>query len=240
MRIALCDDDQYQLNRLKTLIKDYINEKNYSCTFYLFSSGETLLSDFHKGSYDIIFLDVYLQGIDGMETARQIRSIDENVFLVFATSSMYHAIESYHVSALYYLLKPIKEDNLRMALSRCETYMNHELQTITVTSKKQEHVIIKREILYAEIYDKLCKIHLDNGEIISTYITLDHLMEELGGLPFIRCHQSYIINYQSVNCIKDGKYFKIKTEELIPIPRNRKKELINSYNQYLINSIRNI
>ena len=108
MNIAIIDDLKTDSDRLVGLINTYMEQHRLQCrTMDLFSSGEAFLDTFTAGKYHLIFLDIYMDGITGMETAKRIRQTDHDCRIIFITTSPEFAVESYNVNASFYLLKPI-------------------------------------------------------------------------------------------------------------------------------------
>lgn len=114
LRIAITDDLNSEREKLSSAIiapfsKVGLNVGNID----EYTSGEELLRQFSAGRYDLIFLDIYMGGMSGVETAKRIRVLDKNVMLVFVTTSNEFASESYAVKANFYLLKPVRAESIR-------------------------------------------------------------------------------------------------------------------------------
>lgn len=113
MNIAIVDDLKTDSDRLVGFIDTYMKQHNLQYgTLDRFSSGEDFLGAFTPGKYDLIFLDIYMDGITGMETAKRIRQTDHDCRIIFITTSPEFAVESYNVNASFYLLKPIGKDGV--------------------------------------------------------------------------------------------------------------------------------
>ena len=113
MNIAIVDDLKTDSDRLVGFIDTYMKQHNLQYgTLDRFSSGEDFLGAFTPGKYDLIFLDIYMDGITGMETAKRIRQTDHDCRIIFITISPEFAVESYNVNASFYLLKPIGKDGV--------------------------------------------------------------------------------------------------------------------------------
>ena len=117
MRIAVVEDEQEQRDLLSGYIQKFAQETNTQHTVDLFENGLKLLEDF-KPEYDIILLDIEMPGINGMETAEQIRALDENVVLMFITNMAQYAVGGYSVGALDFVLKPINYTTFSIRFSR--------------------------------------------------------------------------------------------------------------------------
>lgn len=111
MTIAICDDEKIICSQVEKLVKN--QEPN--CDIKLFDSGEELLKE--QGKFDIIFLDIQMDGINGIETARILRNKKEETILIFITGIKEYVFEAFDVSAFHYLLKPIEEKSLLRYLS---------------------------------------------------------------------------------------------------------------------------
>ena len=111
MRLAFVDDDYGEIKKLTTMIDKELHGTVYSsCTKQLFSTGETFLSVWKPGMYDIVFLDIFMDQLTGVDVARQIRKTDASVKIIFCTTSNEFASESYCVDASFYLLKPFSQN----------------------------------------------------------------------------------------------------------------------------------
>ena len=111
MRLAFVDDDYGEIKKLTTMIDKELQGTFYSsCTKQLFSTGETFLSVWKPGMYDIVFLDIFMDQLTGVDVARQIRKTDASVKIIFCTTSNEFASESYCVDASFYLVKPFSQN----------------------------------------------------------------------------------------------------------------------------------
>ena len=108
LRLAICDDRTEDRERLCRLLKEYGQYNNLELTVDQWSTGEDFLLSFAPGRYQLVFLDIYMKQINGVETARTIREQDEDCAIVFVTTSPEHAVEGFSVNALHYLLKPLR------------------------------------------------------------------------------------------------------------------------------------
>lgn len=117
MKIAIVDDLELDAEQLSHLILSYMKEHRIPAAVpEIFSNGETFLASFTAGSFDIVFLDIYMDGLSGMETARKIRALDASCRIVFVTTSPDFAVDSYDVNAAFYLLKPVTMERVSKAL----------------------------------------------------------------------------------------------------------------------------
>ena len=117
MRIAACDDDVSFLQELSVLLNQYGEENCCNMEYKIYTNPLELVNQIEKGvHYDVILLDVFMPGINGIQCAKDIRTFDSLVKIIFLTSSAEFAVESYSVKAYQYLLKPIQKEKLFLTL----------------------------------------------------------------------------------------------------------------------------
>lgn len=117
MRFALIDDKAEERARISTLISDFCQDRMISFTTEMFTSGEEFLAAFVPMNYDVVFMDIYMDGMTGIETAKQMRTQDSHSYLIFLTTSGEHMGEAFSSHAFDYLLKPVQTDTFVKCLS---------------------------------------------------------------------------------------------------------------------------
>lgn len=236
IKIAICDDSYIDAEIMKSFLKDYYEKKNSFCEISIYSSGEELIDTYQSdgNKYHLLFLDIYMKQLNGIETAAIIRKFDEHVKIVFCTVSLDHAVDSYDVFAYGYLLKPFDVSKLRTILDKfTKTILGNEVSYIRVKSEYANRLVALSDIVYIESNDKVLYIHKKHNEIVKTYAKLSHIEEQLGNKNFLRCHQSFIVNLSYVTGIEESE-FKTVLREKVPI---RKKDLYKfreAYEKYQI------
>ena len=132
MRAAIIDDRSYDRTTLYHELDSVLRERGYIVeAIDLFSGGEEFLADFRRGKYDLIFLDIYMEGINGIQTAAEIRRQDKSVRLIFVTTSNDFAAESYSLRADYYLLKPYVHEDIVKAMKLIDLASYEKQRIIT-------------------------------------------------------------------------------------------------------------
>ena len=119
LNIAIVEDEKEMSNCLRDYLIKFFNEENISIDVSIFDNGNIFLEKY-KLNYNLIFLDIKMPSIDGMEVAQKIRKIDKNVMIIFVTSLAQYAIKGYEVNAFDYILKPIDYYNFKLKMSRTE------------------------------------------------------------------------------------------------------------------------
>lgn len=194
LRIAICDDETNARDALRFQLEKILIEDAEEIV-YEFSSGTNAASwlKTHPGEIDLLFLDVEMKGLNGMETAKKIRTFDEQITLVFVTGYSDYVFDGYHVGALDYLMKPVAEEKLRQLIGRVRTRSaQEESRTFTLKNMDGKWRFRLLDILY--FYSDRRKVTLvtAKGEY-SFYARLDEIEEQLSP-DFVRIHQRYLIN----------------------------------------------
>ena len=205
LRIAICEDVPADA----ALLKEFIRQSGMAAEITVFADSGAFLRFSPSGKFDLIFMDIYMSGASGIDAARVLRQNDKLCQIVLVTASTEHALEGYGVDAMQYLVKPggVTAESVRVVLERARRVKEKlAAEVCTVVADGQRHDIPLNTILYAEIYDKNCHIHILNASGRKTVVTLmrfDELAVMLTPPRFLRCHRSYIVNLEHVAKIRD-------------------------------------
>ncbi|MDR1355792.1 MAG: LytTR family DNA-binding domain-containing protein, partial [Propionibacteriaceae bacterium] len=168
-----------------------------------FSDGAELVADYRL-DFDILFMDIEMQHLDGMSAARQIRKIDSEVVIVFVTNSPHHAINGYSVGALSYLLKPVTYAVFSQEMGRFLALLNkRERHTIVLSTEKEKHRVDIADVLYLESYKHQVTAHTLKHRY-SAQGPLRALEEELSPLGFFRINSGYLVNLRHVTGLRQN------------------------------------
>ena len=141
MQIAIIDDLKSDRDLLKMFLKQYIVQLEIFSTSQEFETVTSFLSQFRADSYSLIFMDIYMDELSGVDAARKIYQIDKKCRIIFLTSSLTHAVESYEVNAAYYLVKPVTFERLSLALNTSCSSLFHQKENLIVSVKKVSMLI---------------------------------------------------------------------------------------------------
>lgn len=234
IRLAFCDDEISVLNEIRIFLDQYRVECNQEMEYIVFQSSLELLAEIERGTrFDILFLDVFMPGENGMDAAKEIRNYDSNVKIIFLTSSSEFAVQSYAVGAYFYQLKPIwRESFFRLmdsVISDCE---KEKTNSLILRCKSGITRVELRNLEYCEVIHRTLFIHLTSGKVLESIGSLDELSRQLnpyGG--FLRAHRSYLVNLEYV---KHLSYHAITMSCLteIPIPRGKYHEIKDAFLEY--------
>ena len=198
----------------------------------MFSSGEELLS--YNGQIDILFLDIQMKDMDGMETARKLRADKFRGFLVFITVLKEMVFQSFEVQAYDYLVKPVDDKQFEKTMERLYASMQNASEDSLLVQKGYEGRIIRKdEIVFCEIIDRKIYLNLASGEVVDYYERIENLETKLNN-RFYRCHRSYLINLKHLKGYKNGTACMDNGKE-IPVSRLRSREFSGVVLQYMKN-----
>lgn len=234
IKLAFCDDEVSELNEICRLLAQYCEEHKREITYAAFQSPLNLLSEVEKGArFDIVLLDVFMPGENGMDAAAEIRNYDSNVKIIFLTSSSDFAMQSYAVGAYFYQLKPLgKESFFRLMDSVLLACEEEEANSILLRCKSGITRIKLRQLEYCEVIHHTLLIHLSSGKVLECAGSLDEifrLLQPHGN--FFRPHRSYIVNLEYVNALS-GRGVTMSSQAEIPIPRGKYHEMKEAYLEY--------
>lgn len=228
MRIAICDDDVLFLNKTLEYIHNWEN-KPVDLVVQDFNNGDSLIDVHRKEPFDLIFMDVVMPMLNGIDASMEIRAFDKNVKIVFLTTSKEFALDSYKVKAMNYLLKPIDDVKLYYVLNEFLEDYEKDSKMITIKALYATFKIKLMDILYVESDNKHVIIHCPDNRIYRTTTPLYTIEKELlNENYFFKIHRSYIINLYYVDSFTN-KDITMHNHMIVPISRNIKKEFEEKY-----------
>ncbi len=221
LQIAICDDEQFYREKIKYLLEEYLQAKGMLYTLHLFLSGEDFLEQCENNvRFDIVFLDISMEEVDGIQAAQRIRSFHSDTYIVFVTAFIDYALEGYKVNAVRYLMK----DTLEIALEECMNAILQKMQVARVTFSflEGEKRLYTDNILYVESRGHKSIFHYMESEMVSyqIYDKLDSVERNLEGYGFLRIHKSYLVNMKHIRKISNY-IVSLDTGEELHVPRLR-------------------
>ena len=228
MRIAVCDDDKAFLGQLTGAIQTW-QQSLQAVALECFEDGDSLIRAHTTRPFDVIFLDVVMPLLSGLDAAREIRQSDKTVRIVFFTSSPEFAVDSYRVKASDYLLKPLHEEQLRQCLDELWEQYHSNARYIDIKSSSTVHRVALPNIAFIEAQNKHVQFFLTDGTVILASEPLYSYEERLELADgFFKCSRSYIVNLHQIESYR-AKEITTRGGFRIPISRNRGKEFEEAY-----------
>lgn len=214
--IAICDDLEAERISLARMIQAYARGHGLSVRLRLYASGESLLAALHGPEpIHLLFLDIYMPGLSGVETARRIRSSGSDLSIIFATTSQDHGLDSFEVQASDYLVKPFREEDVTACLDWFFAHMPEPLRLLSVYSEGEWQQLPLMSIYYIDVYGHQSRIHTPRGVVVARR-GLDDLESAIDSRDFLRCHRSFLVNLNHVEGV-EGNDFRKKDRTLVPI-----------------------
>ena len=231
IRIAVCDDEEKILEEVSGYINSYAKKKNYDIEIFCFDTAISLMGAIEDGkTFDIFILDIYIGNEIGTTLARNIRKLGIESPIVFATTSIEHAPESYETGTLRYLIKPINPQKfyeaMDVALASAEKIGQRLIKLKTENGVESINV---SHIMYSEAHAHYQYVTLDGGKQLRVRMTVTELytiLAQNGG--FIRVGSAYIINLRNVKNVSTTEVY-MYSSITIPIPRGKHTEIKKAF-----------
>lgn len=198
MQIVICDDEKEIRDWFSEKIRRFCPEADVMCC----ASGEELLAG--ETAPDLLFLDIRLPEMDGMETARKLREKYGKMILIFITALEEYVFQAFDVGAFHYLVKPVSEEKLKEVLGRATGQHREaagrkpvwEEKSIVIKSGGVSNKIRLAHVVYAEVYNRKVVIHKTDGDV--EYYGRLGALEKMAGEDFFRSHRGYLVHFKYV------------------------------------------
>ena len=236
MKLAICDDEISHVSQVTRILTAYRQKKMTGLAWTCFSSGFALLAALEHGEFfDAVILDIYMDDMNGMEVAKQIRAMNSSIHIVFLTSTPLFAVESYAVEATDYLLKPVDEEKLFRSMDRLLGRLENSAgQGITVRDTEGRITkVIWNQLLYLEAMGHYVVLHHANGTSTKTLMAFSSLLEPLLSQgDFVQSHRSYVVNLRYVHRIGKHELVMLNGEQ-IPLPKSRYQQISDRFHDFI-------
>lgn len=235
MHIVVCDDLREERTKLIDLILLFTTSQNIKTEFSEYSSGEELLSEFVADKFALIFLDIYMDGISGMETARKLKDIDPNCVIIFTTTSLEHGAEAFEVEAFHYLVKPVQKEKLFKVLEKWYDKVC-SARTITLKYGRTVKEIFVSDIYYIEVMGRSCIVHTVSEKLTVSH-SLSALEDMLPASEFIRPIRYCLVALSYIKSVSTDTLI-LKNGEQVPISRLERENTKQQLASYRLQQLR--
>lgn len=221
LQIAIVDDEKNIISEITQKLKQYFYEKSILYTVHPFENGQDFLA--HDPVFDMIFLDIQMDGMSGMDVAKTLRQSGVKSLIIFITVLHEYVYDAFEVEASDYLLKPLNDLRFSRTMDRiCKNLQNIDHKCLSLTSKGNTCRLLRlKDIYYCEAINHRMEIHM-NGLVHECTLKMKELSEQLDSRFFL-CHRSYFVNLDFVVGYADGQAI-LTNGEQIPVSRLRGQE----------------
>jgi len=235
LKFAVCNDNSNELATIKQLFDRYTAEKGIPITAEYYSDRKQIVRLLpYADEYDCLFLDVYMEELNGIDIARHLRKNQNQSNIVFFTASRDHAIEAFSLNALHYVVKPLSYADVEETIRRIIRAKKEQQACIHLTNGRDVVRIGLDDFMYSEAQKHYQHIYLTNGTIEKARMTCLELSGRLEGHPeFVRCGASYIINLKFIARITATDVYLLDGRR-VPIPRRSSVALKRKYGDYFL------
>lgn len=229
-RVAIVEDSAKSAEKLKRYLKRFSQERNMPLKYSAFMDGMEFISDY-KADFDVVLMDIEMPHMDGMEAARRLREIDEEVCLIFVTNLAHYAIEGYEVRAMDFLVKPVEYDNFSLKLQKALASRSRmQKKEIVLNSGSGIRRIRLDEIHYIEVMDHNLIYHTTGGDF-GERGSIREKEESLKDFGFARASNSFLVNLHYATVFSGGDVTVAGAR--IPVGRTKKKDFLKRLTEYL-------
>lgn len=219
--ILVCDDLPEERANLIRKLRAYEQTHDAELEIETVSDGAELIAKWQPDRWEIIFLDIYMPHLNGIEAARQLRKVDIRCEIVFVTTSRDHGMEGYALKAMDYLTKPYSQQDVDGAMDWYIRKQSEKRRELTVRTADGNEDLPLKDVCYIESRGHTCDIHL-NGRVVRVRRSIDELSAELSD-AFFRCHKSFLVNLAHASGI-DGNRFRMDNGDSVSISATKLSE----------------
>ena len=233
MRIAIVDDIAEERTLLRERVEKQLSLRSVSARYFEYENGEDFLAAAEKEPFTVVFLDIYMGGITGMEAANRLRSFDKECLLVFTTTSPDHAVEGFRVRALHYLVKPYDEEEIKVLVGEILQRIPKPDLYMTVKVSGSDIRLRFRDIVCAEHYAHMIHIRTANGKELVTRQSFSEFTAPLKeDERFFICGRGVIVNMEHAADF-DGSAFVMNGGNTIFVSKDLLKSARQKFMDYL-------
>lgn len=233
VRIAVCDDEKNIRDQIKGYLVRYGAREGTELEILEYASADALLKDYPR-QLDLLFLDIFMPGVDGMDAARAIRDFDPEVCIIFITTMYQRAIEGYAVRAFGFIRKPVSYAELSHELGcalRQISRSREQEQYVTLRSGGVTYRLPVSGISYCEVRNHSMFVCQD-GKVTEYRCPMKELEEQLLPHGFLRCHASYLVNARKIAAVEPAEIL-LTDGARVPISQRKKKEFMAALSEYI-------
>lgn len=236
LQIAVVENNVEDRIWLEEKLAKYCSVRHINYVLQLFPNGESFVAALKESWFDVVFMDIYLDKINGVEAAMELRAKDKNCKLVFLTVSSEFMPQGFALNSAHYLVKPVKDKDFLQAMENCSIKRKCQVPFLEVTAGKHTVRISTLDILYIEVENRIATIHTKTNTfpIGRSFRSTAVLLQE--DERFMLCNKGIMVNMDFIASMEECCFVLVNGEKL-PIAPRRKKELYTKYCNYTFGSL---
>lgn len=239
MRIAIVDDSQADRLWLSKKLDGYIQRYELDCECYEYDSGEAFLAVFEAMEFDVVFMDIYMGGMNGLDAAGKLRDFDFDCQLVFLTSAADLLPKGYKLRAAHFLIKPVDDERLDQAMANCKIKPRYDIPELEVMVNRLPVRLNTGKIWYLDFCRHNTQIHMQQHtfQIRNNFALVAGPL--LSDRRFLLCMKGLLVNMDKImDVTEDG--FLLKNGVKLPVSVKNKSELHRTYQSYMFGRLRGV
>lgn len=232
INVAVCDDEVSEIEKLEGILESISEKHGIHMEMEDFICGEKLLERIKTSNirYDLIFLDIEMKHLDGLDTAKQIRELDEQVYLIYVTGFESYALKAYEVHPYHFILKPVSVKTIEKCFLKVCENISLDACYYEYQYKKEYYKLPISDIMLFESDKRRINIYLADGSVYTYYDRLSLIEEKMKNrtVDFWRIHQSYLVHAKYIRH-KAFDYVVLTNGRQLYISEKRRKEINEQY-----------
>ena len=236
MNIAIVEDLVQDRERVSSCLNRYMEDLGLTYHLYTYESAEEFVEALNSMTFQIVFMDIYLQGMTGMEAAVCLRRRNRDCKLIFLTVSTEHCLEGFQVNACHYLIKPFSDHDFEEAMERCHLQPEYDVPYLEVVCDGSNLKLNTESILYIQVQKRNVLIQTLNQTLMvnGPFNALANLL--LNDKRFLLCIQGVLVNMDYISN-QEETVFIVKNGDRLPINIRNKRQILQRYRNYIFENM---
>ena len=231
MKICICDDDNFSVSEIRSLLKPFRTESD-AFDVSDFSCGEELIESYKNGrGFDIVFIDIEMKGMNGIEAAERIREIAPETIIIFVSGHPGYIFEAFRIEALHFLVKPIKKREFTDVFARAMKKYTSLNASVILKWESVRNKIAINKISYVEGYRRHLIVHTANG-VYEAVGKISEIYELLKPHGFVRVHQGFIVNMNYIQSFTTNEV-ELTDGSKVAVSVRKKQEALKAYDIFI-------